>query len=244
MLKFILCEDNMEELDTASKTIVKTMMNYDIDYKICKFRKYSKELTEEINNPFNSKIYILDIELPIVSGLEIASEIREEDDESSIIFVTAHPECKNDIFYSRLQATDFISKHKMYPERLKETIEYILDKKYKNKTFEFTTNHIHTIVKYKEINYIEKCQMQNKCRIHLVDGQEKTFVGTVTEIKEKLGNRFYRSHKSCIVNLDNIKEVDFPNFTIYFENGDSTNLLAPNSRKELRKHAISIDSDF
>ena len=48
-------------------------------------------------NEINTKIYILDIELPIVSGLEIASEVREMDDDSIIIFVTAHPECKNDI---------------------------------------------------------------------------------------------------------------------------------------------------
>ena len=35
----------------------------------------------------------------MVGGLEIASEIREIDDKSYIIFVTSHPECKNDIFF-------------------------------------------------------------------------------------------------------------------------------------------------
>ena len=110
MLKFIVCEDNEEDLTSAVQTITKAMMNYDIEYKILKFYRHNKELEAVINEPFDTKIYLLDIELPVVGGLEIASEIREIDDKSYIIFVTSHPECKNDIFFSRLEAIDYISK--------------------------------------------------------------------------------------------------------------------------------------
>ena len=99
MIKFVICEDSNEALETANKYVVKTMMKYDIEYKILKFNKYDKEFKKVMNDDNDIKIYILDIELPIVSGLEIASEIRENDDDSIIIFVTAHSECKNDIFY-------------------------------------------------------------------------------------------------------------------------------------------------
>ena len=77
--------------------------------------------------------------------------------------------------------------------------------------------------------------MQNKCIIHLVDGETKEVITSITKMKEQLGNTFFQTHKSCLVNLDNIKHIDFAKFTIYFKNGDSTSLLTPAARKELRK---------
>ena len=121
MLKFIVCEDDAEELNIAVQTITKSMMKYaDIEYKVEKFQRYNEKLEKIINEPFDTKIYLLDIELPVVGGLEIASEIREIDDKSYIIFVTSHPECKNDIFFSRLEAIDYISKQYRYQERVEE----------------------------------------------------------------------------------------------------------------------------
>ena len=133
MIKFIICDDNKEALEVANKAVTKAMMNYENEYKVLKFTKYDEKLKEQIKDEFNTKIYILDIELPIVSGLEIASEIREMDDDSIIIFVTAHPECKNDIFYSRLEAIDYISKYYRYEERIEDTIKNIIRKIYRNK---------------------------------------------------------------------------------------------------------------
>ena len=41
------------------------------------------------------------------------------------------------------------------------------------------------------------------------------------EIPElQLDYRFYRCHRSYIVNTDNIKEVNFQKLTIYMENGE------------------------
>ena len=235
MLKFIVCEDIDENMEIACKTIVKTMMNYDVEYKISKHKKYTKKLKEEINEEYDTKIYILDIEMPIVSGLEIASEIREDDDESTIIFVTGHPECKNDIFYSRLQAIDFISKHQRYPERLEETIKYVIDKKYRNNTFNFTNGHVFYKIKYKDINYIEKMPGRVKCLIHLTNNETKELKMSLYKIKEKLGPSFYQTHKACIININNIKKIDYKNYTIYFENNESTTLLTPTTRRELKR---------
>ena len=65
MIKFIICEDNVDALERASQTVTKTMMKYDIEYKIYKFTKYDSKLKEQIKDEFNTKFYILDIELPI-----------------------------------------------------------------------------------------------------------------------------------------------------------------------------------
>ena len=235
MIKFIICEDKKEALDIANKAVTKAMMNYDIEYKVLKFTKYDEKLKEQIQDDLNTKIYILDIELPIVSGLEIASEVRETEDDSVIIFVTAHPECKNDIFYSRLEAIDYISKYYRYEERIEETIKYVLDRRYRNNTYSYTYNHVRENLLYKEINYIEKEPMHNRCILHLVNREEKLVPKTILNIKKELGPMFFQSHKSCLINLDNIKRINYAKYTIYFKNGDKTNLLSFEARKELRK---------
>lgn len=235
MIKFIICDDNKEALDIANKAVTKAMMNYEIEYKVLKFTKYDEKLKEQIKDEQNTKIYILDIELPIVSGLEIASEIRNTDDDSIIIFVTAHSECKNDIFYSRLEAIDYISKYYRYEERIEETIKYIMTKRYRKNTFEYTFNHVHNKLLYKEINYFEKELDQNKCIIHLVNNDTKYVSKTIQALSKELSPMFFQTHKSCLVNLDNIKYIDYKNYTIYFKNGDYTDFLSVEARKELRK---------
>ena len=235
MLKFIVCEDKQETLEQMCHIVTKVMMNYEMEYKIEKFTEYNSKFKKVINDKFNPKIYILDIELSLVSGLEIASEIREDDDESSIVFVTAHSECKNDIFYSRLNAIDFISKYNRYQERLEETINFILQKMYRSKTLSFSYNHVYSKVLFKEINYIEKAPLQNKCIIHLTSGEEKYITKSIVKLKEELGPMFYQTHKSCVVNTENINRIEYSKYTIYFKNGESTNLLTPSARKELRQ---------
>lgn len=240
MIKFIICEDNLDTLERTSQTVTKSMMKYDIEYKVYKFPKYTNELKKLINENGDVKIYILDVELPGISGLEIASEIREDDDDSIIIFATAHPDYRDDIFYSRLSAIDYIPKQQLYQERLQNTIEYVIDKKYKNKSISIISKHNHCKILYKEINYIEKCQMQNKCIIHLVDGETKEVITSITKMKEQLGNTFFQTHKSCLVNLKNIKNIDYSNCIITFQNGDKTTLFAVATKKELREHARNI----
>lgn len=45
MLKFIVCEDDAEELNIAVQTITKSMMKYaDIEYKVEKFQRYNEKI--------------------------------------------------------------------------------------------------------------------------------------------------------------------------------------------------------
>ena len=46
---------------------------------------------------------------------------------------------------------------------------------------------------------------------------------------------FYQTHKSCVVNTENIKYIEYSKYIIHFDNGESTNLLTPSARKELKK---------
>ena len=195
MLRFITVEDDLEALERTVMAIRTIMMPYDYDYRISKFTKYNEELEKMIKDPGEQKVYILDIEMPKVSGLEIASEIRENGDwESMIIFVSAHPECKDDIFYSRLMALDFISKYFNYEKRLEESLTKVLDIYNIKNTLIFNYDYITYRVPINKILYIEKITSNKKCLIVTESGEKFEVVSTLKELMKKLTTDFYHSH--------------------------------------------------
>ena len=244
MLKYIVCEDKEDDLNRAVQTITKVMMNYDIEYKVCKFKEYNEDFHKVIIEPHDTKVYLLDIELTGHDGLEIASEIREQEDNSYIVFVTSHPEWQNDIFHSRLEAIDYISKRTNYQDRLEETLRYILNRKVRNKTFEFSYNHTTYRVLYKDITYIEKDPLVSRCIIHFVNDKPKYVKKSLTSFESELKPLFFRTHKACLVNLDNISKVEYAESIIHFKNGESTPLLSSNNKKELKSRVGSFESIF
>lgn len=237
MLRFITIEDQIEPLEKTVLAVRKVMMPYDYDYRISKFTRYNEELEKIIKTPGEQKVYIIDIELPKVSGLEIASEIRENGDwESMIIFVSAHPECRDDIFYSRLMALDFISKYYDYEKRLEESLGKVLDIYNIKTTLIFKYDYITYRVPINKILYIEKITSNKKCLIVTENGEKFEVVSTLKEIMKKLTKDFYRSHKSCVVNTSKIYQVDYIENLITFYNNTQTNLLSARCKKGLKRY--------
>ena len=239
MLRFIICEDNKEFSERIAVIINKIMMPYNFEYKISKFTEYNKELSDIIKNEKEQKIYVLDIELPEISGLEIASEIRTLDLESQIIFLTLHPEFQNDIFYSRLLAVDFIKKDRLWTERFEETIIYTLRTLDRKRILSFEFNYNSYRLPINKILYIEKVQENPKCKIIMEDGSEYEINKTISYLKENLGPSFFQSHKSCIVNIEQIRRINYSDNTITFNNGLTIYLLSNRNKKGIKEYVAN-----
>ena len=236
MLRFIICEDNKDFLSRLHTIVNKVMMPYNFEYKVNTFTQYNKEVEELIKRKNEQKIYVLDIELADVSGLEIASEIREHDMDSIIIFVTGHNECKNDIFYSRLLAIDYIPKDRLWSSRFEETVDYVVKALNKQKVLIFDFNYNSYRIPFDDILYIEKVQDNQKCTIYTEDGKEFGIISSITDLAKKLGEGFFQSHKSCIVNVEKIAKINYNENIITFKNGISAYLLSNRKKKQLREY--------
>lgn len=239
MLRFIICEDNKEFRERISAIINKVMMPYNFEYKINKYGEFSEEVEEIIKKKNEEKIYILDIELPEISGLEIASEIRNEDSDSIIIFLTSHPECQNDIFYSRLLAIDYINKDRLWTDRFEKTIVYTIKHLNKKRILCFEFNYNSYRLAIDNILFVEKVQDNQKCTINMEDGSKFEMMTTITDLKEKLGPSFFQSHKSCLINVEKIKRVNYADNTITFQNGQSVYLLSNRNKKGLKEYVAN-----
>ena len=239
MLRFVVCEDNKDFLGRLCTIINKAMMPYNFEYKISKFAEYTKEVEEIIIRKHEQKVYVLDIELGDISGLEIASEIREHDLESIIIFVTAHNEFKNDIFYSRLLAIDYIPKDRLWADRFESTIKYTIKAINKRRVLSFEYNYNSYRIPFDDILYIEKIQENQKCLIKTENGSEFEVISSIAKLLKKLGPNFFQSHKSCIVNIEKIKKVNYADNTITFTNNECVYLLSNRKKKQLREYVAN-----
>ena len=235
MINFIICEDEEVLRNSTKQTIVSYMMNYDIDYKIYEFENYDKKFESLVKKDIGFKIYLLDIVTEHGSGVDAARMIREKYDDwvSAIIMITSHQEYKYEVLSSRLLLLDFISKLDNCNKKIREDLEIAMksyDNRHKMLSYEY--NHTYYNVEYRQIVYIEKEPDSKRCIIRTKEG-EQLIPGTLNEVYEKLDDRFFKTHKSMIVNLDEIARYEIRRNKLTFKNGEHTHLISRNNKKEL-----------
>ena len=123
MINFIVCEDNKIILQKNIDIINRTMFNNNYNYRVYKFTNNTKELQDIIDSNMDNKIYILDIELDSTSGIDIARNIRENDNKSFIIISTTYVEYLPYTLKNKLMLFDFVSKFDDYEENLSNVIK-------------------------------------------------------------------------------------------------------------------------
>lgn len=73
-------------------------------------------------------------------------------------------------------------------------------------------------IEYNKILFFETSNIIHKVVLHAVDRQIE-FYAKMKDVEVKLDERFYRCHRSFLVNKDNIKEIDKNNRVAYMING-------------------------
>ena len=61
----------------------------------------------------------------------------------------------------------------------------------------------------------------------------------MNEMIEKLDNRFYLSHRSCLVNTEQINFINWRTGVITFNNGETIDYIARDKKKGLKQYVRS-----
>lgn len=172
-------------------------------------------------------VLILDINLKAdKSGLEVASKVRESNKDTYFIFTTAHLEYA--MMAYKFKTFDYLAKP-VTADRLEETIVRLFDdinglpKRY------LKLDNKKTIIDQGEILYIKRDGM--KLIFHTKSRDYETY-SSFNKIMTLLPSNFVRAHKSFIVNIDNIANLDSIGNIVYFDNG-STCEIGPKFKKSL-----------
>lgn len=236
MIDFVIYEDEKHFRKMYISVISKILANKKSAYKITELDHYDVEQIKEINKKSGKKIYILDIEVPGKNGIDLAREIRNKGDWSSpIIMITTHEYLKESAYTSKILMLDFISKFYMCEESLKEAINISLNILTDISSLNFKYDSEIYQIPYDKIYYIEK-NIDNPYSTIVTKDDRLCIKKSMTDIANELekDERFFRTHRSCIVNIDKIISVELKNCIIHFNNDIETSLLSRNKKQELK----------
>ena len=127
MLNVIICDDNEKDRNNVIQIVNNFMTKNNIEFKTHVYKDYNKSFDEIINSNIPFKIYLLDIETPSASGIDIARRIRSKDVDSVITFLTVHEELGNTILKNDLMFLSFINKFDNLKLRLTKSLKKALD---------------------------------------------------------------------------------------------------------------------
>ena len=230
MVNVIICEDNDKDRKNVIEIVNNFMIKNNIEFKLHVYNDYNKNFYEIIEKKLPFKIYLLDIETPSASGIDIARKIRNKDVDSVITFLTVHEELGNVILKNDLMFLSFINKFDNFKLRLSRSLKKSLDLLNHKSIIKFTDRNTVYTIDMNDILYLTKESFERKTIIK-TDYAEFKVNKTLNELVSMLDKRFIQTHRSCYINEDRKVSIDKTNKIILFDNGETTDLLSDKYRK-------------
>lgn len=240
MINFIIVDDLSFWINCVEERITKLLFNSELNYKIHKFNDYNDDFFNIVQKNLENKIYILDIETENANGIDIARKIRTTDKLSEIIFLTAYSkeEHISKFLTSSIKAMGFIDKNNI--EVLDEKLQEFINNFSLDKVLKINTISSYNIIKIQDILYVET--RNRKTIIHTLSSVIKTSKN-LHYIEDKLKKEcdfFVRTHRACIVNLNNVISFDFKEKKITFFNNKKCHLLSKSYKNNIKNKINKI----
>ena len=176
-----------------------------------------------------NKIDVLFLDINLKSnktGLEVAEMIRKKNKDIYLIFTTGHLEYA--MLAYKFKTFDYIAKP-FTTERLEDTVVRLFEDIHGLPTKYLKIDNKNTIIDENEIEYIKRDGM--KVVFHTSFNDYDTY-SSFNKLQDSLPNNFIRCHKSFVVNINKIKNVDFVENRVYFENNSFCE-IGPKYKKSL-----------
>ncbi|MBR6504725.1 MAG: response regulator transcription factor [Clostridia bacterium] len=209
MLNFVVCDDNLNIASKLSQMLEALFIKHNLSAQILLKTSSPEDVLEYISS---ADVFLLDINLhDKISGLQIAEKIRLTNKNAYIIFTTGHLEYV--MMAYKFKTFDYLAKP-ITLDRLEETVIRLFNDIYSNPTHYIKIDNKYTLMNPKNINYIEKEGM--KIVFHTINTEYTTY-NSFKKIQDCLPENFIRCHKSYIVNINNINNIECNN-KINFDN--------------------------
>lgn len=232
MISVIICDDNKNDRNKALEIIDNFMLKRKLEYKKYIFDDYNTKFNKIIDNKLPSKIYLLDIETPSASGIDIARNIRKNDVDSVIIFLTGHEELGNIVLKNDIMFLSFINKFDDFKNRLNNSLIKSLELLKKRQIIRICDKNVTYTIDLNDILFITKDSYERKTIIK-TDYNEIRVNKSLSEIIELLDDRFIQTHRACFINNDRKIKVDKTDKIITFDNEETIDLLSNKYKKEV-----------
>ena len=207
-MKIAVCDDENKIVEEITSFIKK-------DFPSSEVKAYSDGESFLASSVERPEVLLLDIDMPGISGMEVAAALTREKVQTLIVFVTAHDELVYDSF--KYHPFAFVRK-KFLEEELKAVLsdcEKQLESRNKNFVFQNASKLV--TLSRSDILYFEG--QANYLAIHTTSDEYK-MRSTMTGVEKELEDSdFLRIHKGFLVNLEHIRvlkteELELDNGTV------------------------------
>ena len=218
-MKIAICDDDTNVIENINDK----SLEYEVFFSAEELKWYITK------NDAKFDLFILDIEMKEVSGIDFAKNLREKDMDTLIVFMTSHSKYVFEVFDAI--TFDFIEKPLTF-EKMKNMLEKA--KKYlgmAQKRFVFSYRKNSYSIAFSNINYLEKAG--RKVWIHTTDDKKYQSNMTLEEIVSQLdAEMFGLLNRSLIVNISKIEGFIGENVIIQ---GGKMLYVSRDYKKELKK---------
>ncbi|QTD42964.1 LytTR family DNA-binding domain-containing protein [Sporosarcina sp. Te-1] len=247
-MKVVICEDDQLQREQLLKEIQDYASFHEpsIEVALC---TGSPDKVLAYSQLQKADCYLLDIELKHrLDGMDIAMDIRQNDPLASIIFITTHADRLKLTFSYKLAALDFIVKDT--PTRVAIQLREALQAAFATYKQIGQSEQIPMIqleigeriknIKVQDIYYIETSSLPHKLTLYDRTGFYE-FYGKLKDF-EQLDPALFRCHKSFLINLRHVREVNKKERTVLMANGAICDVSFRLVR-ELQKRLLSQRED-
>lgn len=222
MIKIAICEDEPVYAESIREIIEK---NTEADTTCF---SSGEALLKAVDEGFGADIYVMDIELTGINGLEVSRKIRQLDKYAVIIFITNHNRYVYDVF--EVSAFRFIPKEEIantFTDVLKAAIQQIEDARLNNFYIIADKNGNPLMIDLGEVLSIEKNGKYTE--FYLTDNRMYKVRCSITEVMSRIKKSCFISiNRSTVINIEHIERFSYCD--IY---------MSDNTRQQVSKRQLS-----
>lgn len=196
MITIAICEDETFFASKLNKLVSEYSAMREIGVSVLTYSN-GEQLSASGQAP---DVILMDVKLPGRDGMETVRRLRARSCTSQVVFITAYPQY---VF----QAFDLDAVHYLLKPVNSEKLFPVLDKAVKRavsreeQTVLFTNGTGSVKIPMADILYLEA--LDHQITVHTVTGCFR-FFGTLDAAQEKLDERFFRCHRSYLVNMSRV----------------------------------------
>ena len=205
MKKIVVCEDGEREAEKIQKILQDDQGIFEEEVEIFLYTTGKKLIDDCKSGKLTPDLVFMDIELPDMTGIEVAKEINYLVPYCYIVYVTNHVDYFTDVYSTEHQYYVLKKELKEHFPQIKEKI-WRMEQEHNDTIIIPIKNKQQKMLHKESIRYMER--KGRKTYIHVVDDDIVETSLRLDELETLLGSYFVRCHNSFIISmkhLDNYK---------------------------------------
>lgn len=222
-MNIAICDDNERDALAAKKVIRNTLNELNKEAEIEYYLNAVDIQDKLLKKKEQLDLLILDIDMPHISGIDLAETLRANNLKLLIIFLSNHEE----FVFKAIEFQPFRYIRKMHLERemplaIRSAVRVI--EANRDKQIFLNTDDGNTKVLMSEIMYYET--EKRKVAVILKNGKRLIVNKTITEMQEHIQNeKFIMIHRSCVVNADHVHYIN--DYAVILDNNETLIVSRP-----------------